>query len=110
MLEERIHPLIASTGISMENWTTKNLCLQTNFSSIKHVVAPELRSGNESIEIDLKWMLAGKEKSSIEVVELWEQHEFGLSNHMALTVVGHCRFPVVGAIEHFLWPVQLRKK
>jgi hypothetical protein len=33
------------------------------------VVFPESRSTNESIEIDLKWKLTGKEKSSVKVVE-----------------------------------------
>ena len=96
-LEESMRPSIASTGIGLDNWTTENLCLRMNISSIKHV-APESRSAKELIEIDLKWMLTGKEKSSIDVAELWEQHERGLSNHMAPTVVGHHRFPIVGAV------------
>ena len=64
----------------------------------KHVVAPESRSAKDLIEIDLKWMLNGKEKSSIDVAELWEQHECRLSNHITPTVVGHRRFQVVGAV------------
>ena len=96
--EESMRPSIASTGIGLDNRTTGNLCLRTNLSSIKHVVAPESRSAKDLIEIDLKWMLTGKEKSSVDVAELWERHECGLSNHMAPTVVGHRRFPVVGAV------------
>ena len=96
--EESMCPSIASTGIGLDNRTTGNLCLRTNISCIKHVVAPESRSAKDLIEIDLKWMLTGKEKSSIDVPELWEQHECELSNHMAPTIVGHCRIPVVGAL------------
>ena len=66
--------------------------------SIKNVVAPESRSAKDLIEIDLKWMITGKEKSSIDVPEVWEQHECELSNHMAPIVVGHRRFPVVAAV------------
>jgi hypothetical protein len=62
------------------------------------VVALESRSVKDSIELDLKWMLTRKEKSSAIVAELWEQHEFELSNRMAPTVVGHLRFSVVGAV------------
>ena len=43
-------------------------------------------------------MLTGKEKSYVDVVELCEQHECELSNHMAPTVGGHHRFLVVGVV------------
>ena len=54
------------------------------------------------IEIDLKWMLTRKEKSFVNVTELWERHKCGLSNHMAPTVVGHRCFPDVGVLSYYL--------
>jgi hypothetical protein len=66
--------------------------------SIKQVLAPESRNAKDAIELDLKWMLTGKEKSFGEVAEVWEQHEFGLSSRMAPIVVGHLHFPVLGAV------------
>jgi hypothetical protein len=41
-------------------------------------------------------MLAERGKSIVDGAELWEQQEFGLSNHMAATVVGYFRFLVLG--------------
>jgi hypothetical protein len=58
----------------------------------------ELRSAKDSTEIDMKWMLTGKEKSSIDVAELWEQYEFGLFNNISPTVAGYLRFSVVRGI------------
>ena len=62
----------------------------------EHFVAPESRSAKNLIEIDLKWMLTGKEKSSIDVPELWEKHECELSNHMAPTVLDTFLFRLLG--------------
>jgi hypothetical protein len=72
-LEESICPSIASIGIGLDKWTGGNLCLRTNVSSIKHVVAPESRNTKDSIELNFKWMLIEKEKSSADVTKLWEQ-------------------------------------
>ena len=96
--EESMRPSITSTRIGLANWTTGNLCLRTNLSSINHIVSPESRSAKDLIEIDLTWMLTGKKKSFVDVAELWEPHECRLSDHMAPTVVGHRRLPVVGAV------------
>ena len=47
VLEESIHPSIASTGIGLDNRTTGKLCLRMNVSSIKQVVTPESSSAKD---------------------------------------------------------------
>jgi hypothetical protein len=80
--KESIHPLIASTRIGMDNQTTENLCLSINVFSIKHVIALELRSSKDLSKLELKWMPTRKEKTFVDVAEIWKQHKFELSSCM----------------------------
>ena len=53
-------------------------------------------------KIDLKWRVISKGKS---FVELWEQHKCLLPKRMAPSVVGHCRFPIVGHLRFKIYDV-----